>query len=369
MYDLIVIGAGAVGLSVGRYFQVERGFRCLVVEKEARIGQGISSRNSEVIHAGLYYPSNSLKALLCVEGKKLLYHYLEKNGLPFRRCGKYIVATPGQEQELQDLFEQGRANGVDDLELVTGDTLHAEYAQLAPCPALSSPSTGILSADAWMRHLAGEFQAGGGDLALQSTFCAMTPGETGYDLTMSDAAGETITIHTDRVINATGLDALNVASLAGFPYVAQEYSVRHCKGSYFKVPGARGLFHNLIYPLPTPNSLGIHIRLDLLNEVLLGPDAEYLPGYEVDYTVDPALESEFRRQVCRFWPGVKDYPLEPDWAGIRPHLFIRDEFHHDFYIKAEDEAGCPGWVNLLGIDSPGLTAAMAMGPYIDRLWD
>ena len=369
MYKLVVIGAGAVGLSVARYFQVQRRWQCLVIEQEARVGQGVSSRNSEVIHAGLYYPTGSLKARLCIAGKLLLYHYLEQSNLPFRRCGKFVVAAPGQEGELEQLQQRARRNGLTDLELVEGKELPKRCNQLAPCPALYSPTTGILSAGEWMHHLAGEFQAAGGDLALQTAFTAMTPVPGGYELTMTADAGDAVTVRAERVVNAAGLSALEVAARAGFDYQARGYRLRYCKGSYFKVPGARGLFRHLVYPLPTAPSLGIHIRLDLLDEVRLGPDAEYLAENVPDYTVDPGAAGEFRRRVRRYWPGVDDYPLEPDWAGIRPHLFIGERLHHDFYIAAENGAGCPGWVNLLGIDSPGLTAAPALGPHIERLWD
>ena len=368
MYDLVIIGAGVVGLGVARHFQVERRWQCLVVEKEEQFGQGISSRNSEVIHAGLYYPTGSLKARLCVEGKERLYSYLQENRLPFRRCGKYIMAPPDRAPRLEQLQEQGRINGVHDLELVEGRRIQELYEELAPYPALSSPSTGILSADALMRHLAGEFRAAGGDLAVQTTFGAMTPKGEGYDLTLTDAAGDAVTVAAQRVVNAAGLDALEVANRAGFDYHQQGYRLRPCKGSYFKVPGARGQFHHLIYPLPTPNSLGIHLRLDLQDEVRLGPNAEYLPEQTGDYTVDPALEGDFRESVRPYWPKIDGYALEPDWAGIRPHLYVGSEFHHDFHIVAEREAGCAGWVNMLGIDSPGLTAALAFGPYIEGLW-
>ena len=368
MYDLIVIGAGAVGLSVARHFQAERHWRCLVLEKEPRIGQGISSRNSEVIHAGLYYPTGSLKAHLCLEGKERLYHYLERNSLPFQRCGKYVVAPQDHLDELEQLAKQGAINGVNDLEFIGAETMQHRIAELASGPALFSPSTGILSVDHWMRHLAGEFQAAGGDLALNTVFCTMEPEGESLHLTVRDPEGDTMTVQAEKVVNASGLSALEVAESAGFGYGERGYELRFCKGSYFSVPGARGTFQQLIYPLPTPNSLGIHIRLDLLGEVRLGPDAKYLPDHVPVYTVDPSLESEFRRQVREYWPAIDRYPLEPDWAGVRPHLFVGGSFHHDFFIRSEIEAGCPGWINLLGIDSPGLTAAMAVGPYLEILW-
>ena len=368
MYDLVIIGAGVVGLSIAQYFQVERHWQCLVVEKEEQFGQGISSRNSEVIHAGFYYATGSLKAGLCIEGKNRLYSYLKRNNLPFRRCGKYVLAPPDRTSELERLQTQGRINGVDDLEWVGGRQVQGLYRELAPHPALHSPSTGILSVDALMHHLAGEFRAAGGDLAVKTAFTAMTPQGEEYVLTLTSTSGEAVSLPAQRVINAAGLGALEVAGRAGFDYKERGYRLGHCKGSYFRVPGARRKFHHLIYPLPTPTSLGIHLRLDLQDEVRLGPDVEYLPDGIVDYTVDPALEREFRERVREYWPKIDGYDLEPDWAGIRPHLFVGSKRYHDFHIVDERDAGCPGWVNMMGIDSPGLTSALAFGPYINGLW-
>lgn len=172
----------------------------------------------------------------------------------------------------------------------------------------------------------------------------------------------------ERVINAAGLYALDVAEQAGFAYGKRGYAVRFCKGSYFKVPEARGLFRHLIYPLPGENYLGIHVKLDLIDEIGLGPDAVYQDENVIDYLVDPSREAHFRADVRQYWPMVDKFRLEADWAGIRPHLFLNSSHYRDFLITHETEAGCPGWVNMLGMDSPGLTAAMAIGPYIESLW-
>lgn len=368
MYQLAIIGAGAVGLSIARYFQVERGWACLVIEKEAAAGQGISSRNSEVIHAGIYYPTDSLKAELCVRGKERLYHYLERNDLPHRRCGKYVMAPPHEIDQLASLAKQGQANGVEDLLTVSGKDLQEIYPFLACRPALYSPGTGIFAVDRWIHKLRGEFQAADGDLALNTCFISMSPLNQGFDLDLEDISGEHEHILAERVVNAAGLNALAVAEQAGFGYGKRGYAVRFCKGSYFKVPDARGLFQHLIYPLPGENFLGIHVKLDLIDEIGLGPDAVYQDENVLDYTVDPSCEELFRSEVREYWPTVDEYRMEADWAGIRPHLFVADSHYRDFIIAHEADAGCPGWVNLLGMDSPGLTAAMELGPYIESLW-
>lgn len=368
MYELVIIGAGAVGLGLGRYFQVERGWRCLLVESEAAFGQGISARNSEVIHAGLYYPSGSLKAELCVSGRERLVHYLKQRDLPFRQCGKYVLAAPEAEAQLEQLYQQARDNGAGDVTLLERGAVRQIYAELSPFAALYSPNSGILSADAFMHQLAGEFQAAGGDLALQTAFRNMTPSGDGFEIALTDAAGETVAVPAERVINAAGLGALDVAGAAGFDYAGRGYRLRMCKGSYFRVPGARGAFKHLIYPLPTDNSLGIHLRFDLLDEVRLGPDAEYLDAEEPDFIVDPQRAADFRTAVEFYWPGIAAHTLEPDWAGVRPHIYRDGEYLSDFIIRDEAEAGSPGWVNMFGIDSPGLTATLAFGPWIAGLW-
>ncbi len=365
MYDLCVIGAGVVGLSIAHHFQTTRNANVLIVEKETQPGQGISSRNSEVIHAGFYYPTGSLKAHLCVDGKHRLYHYLSAKNLPHRQCGKYLVTQPHQEVQLQALHDQGHNNGVDDLKIVPTKELLAHYPDLLPCPALWSPSTGILSVDALIHQLAGEFQAANGDLAVGTRLLGAEKISEGYRLTVG-SGGDQMEVDALRVVNAAGLGALDVAESAGFTYKQQGYEIRFCKGSYFKVDGARGHFKHLIYPLPDPNSLGVHVRIDLQDEVSLGPNAEYLAHNDDDYTVSPALEADFRDHVRLYWPAVDQYEVHADWAGIRPHIFVRGNLYHDFHILDERHSGYPGWINLFGIDSPGLTSALAFGPYLGK---
>lgn len=364
----MIIGAGVVGLAIARYFSVELGWSCLIVEREDRFGLGVSSRNSEVIHSGLYYPPGSLKAQLCVDGNDRLYHYLERNSLPYRKCGKYILAAEGAESALDDLYDQGIANGVADLERLPPGGVQAVYAELSAGASLYCPGTGILSADALMTHLAGEYQANGGDLALQTTFEGMRSGKDHFLLDLRGADGEKVDIQTERVINSAGLQSFDLARLAGFDYTAAGYELRLCKGSYFSVQGARGMFEQLIYPLPSEVGLGIHLRLDLQGELRLGPDTEYLTGDTPEYTVDEKRKGLFLEAVAAYWPGIAERPIVPDWAGVRPHIYQNGQHHKDFIIRAESDSGYPNWINMLGIDSPGLTAALAFGPTIAQLW-
>lgn len=366
MYDLCVIGAGVVGLSIAHHYQTTHNVKILIVEKESQPGQGITARNSEVIHAGFYYSAGSLKANLCVDGKHRLYHYMKAKNLPHRQCGKYLVARPHQEAQLADLHAQGHKNGVDDLQIVSAKDLLSIYPDLSPCQALWSPSTGILSVDALIHQLVGEFQAADGDLAVHTRLLGAEKLGEGYRLTM-ESGGEQLEVDALRVVNAAGLGALDVAESAGFGYKQEGFELRYCKGSYFKVDGARRHFRHLVYPLPDPNSLGVHIRIDLQDEVSLGPNAEYLAENEVDYRVNPALEADFREHVRLYWPAVDKYAVHPDWAGIRPHIFVKGKLQHDFHILDETQSGYPGWINLFGIDSPGLTSALAFGPYLEDM--
>jgi L-2-hydroxyglutarate oxidase LhgO len=367
MYDLLVIGGGAIGLAVARYFQIEQGWQCLLVEKEGQVGQGISARNSEVLHAGFYYPTGSLKASLCVDGHQRLVNYVRANDLPHNLCGKYIVAEPADYPNLELLLDQGLENGVDTLKLVDSDVLPAVCNKLAPLPALFSPETGVFSAAAYMHRMAADFVAAGGDLATHTSFGTMEQIRDHYLVVLNDEQGEETTIETRRAVNSAGLGALDIADGAGFDYTARGYRLRYCKGSYFKVEGARTAIPTLVYPLPTSNSLGIHIKIDMQDEVHIGPNAQYMAENVEDYRVDPGLEAEYRREAELYWPSLTDSELTADWAGIRPHIYIDGQLHHDFHIIHETEAGCPGWINLLGMDSPGLTASMAVGPYIGEL--
>lgn len=353
--DCIVIGAGVVGLAVARAL-AERGLETLVLERERSIGNGTSSRNSEVIHAGIYYPAGSLKARLCVRGKTLLYEYCAARGVPHRRCGKYIVATsPEQLGQLEALQAAGRANGVDDLQLLSAaDAIAAEPA-LRCVAALASGSTGIIDSHALMLALQGDFEAAGGWVAFDAPVLA---GHCEADGVTLEIGGEQpMSISAGLVVNSAGLHAQSIArSLAGLdPAVVPQLYL--AKGNYYSLAG-RAPFSRLIYPVPEPGGLGVHLTLDLGGQARFGPDVEWVQ--DIDYRVDPGRAASFHDSIRRYWPALRDGALQPGYAGVRPKLTGPGDPAADFVIQTAREHGAPGLVNLFGIESPGLTASMAI---------
>jgi len=358
----VVIGAGVVGLAVARRIAL-CGVETVVLERASRPGTVTSSRNSEVIHAGIYYTPGSLKARLCVEGKALLYRYCEARGVDHRRCGKLIVAT-GERQRgrLDDIATTASANGVDDLQLIDRDQARVLEPELECVAALLSPSTGIVDSHGLMLALQGDLEAAGGLLAVASPFDDGALEDTGFRLrTGGDSAWQ---IETDRVVNCAGLAAQEVAAgLRGFP--ARHIPPLHlAKGSYFGL-GGRAPFSRLIYPVPENGGLGVHLTLDLGGRARFGPDVEWVD--RVDYDVDATRAEGFYAAVRRYWPGLRDGALSPDYAGIRPKLARPGGASVDFCIQGPAEHGVNGLVNLFGIESPGLTSSLAIADYVAGL--
>jgi L-2-hydroxyglutarate oxidase LhgO len=361
-----VIGAGVVGLAVAA--RLAPGSRDLaLLERHDRHGFETSSRNSEVIHAGMYYPAGSAKARLCVEGSRRLYEACEAHGLPCRRIGKIIVAATAEETPaLESLLALGTANGVE-LRRLSG----AETASLEPnvraVSALFSPNTGIVSAHALMDHLAREARAAGALIQLRSELVALERRVSDYRLTVRSPDGvESFT--SERVVNAAGLESDTVAALAGIDVEAAGYRLHWCKGSYFSVlPAKARLISRLVYPVPGPSSLGVHAVLGLEGRLRFGPDLEYLAERRADYRVDEARRAAFGAAVRRLVPAIRDQDLEPDMSGIRAKLQGPGEPPRDFVIREESDRGLPGLVSLVGIDSPGLTAALAIADEVARL--
>ena len=366
--EAVVVGAGVVGLAVARALAM-RGLETLVLERENAIGTGISSRNSEVIHAGLYYPGGSLKARLCVDGKRQLYAFCESHGVAYRRCGKLLVATDAEQLlGLQALQAQAAANGVDDLVLLDAAQARAMEPALTCLAALWSPSTGLIDSHALMLALQGDLERHGGMVALASPVQAVraSPGdhviEVGGALPMALAAR--------IVVNAAGLWAPALAqSTAGLPSSARP-TARFCKGNYFSLAG-RAPFSRLIYPLPQRAGLGVHLTLDLGGQARFGPDVHWLADdtqEPIDYTVHPARADAFYAEVRRYWPALPDGALQPAYSGVRPKLAGPGEPAADFRIDGPAEHGVPGLVNLFGSESPGLTASRALaGEVLSRL--
>ena len=366
--DAVVIGAGVVGLACARAL-AERGRAVIVLERHERFGVETSSRNSEVVHAGLYYPPGSLKAELCARGNPGLYAWCEANGVPHRRLGKLIVATTAEEEpKLAAILAQAEANGVRSLEPLTPAQAAALEPHVRCTAALWSPDTGIVDSHALMASLLADAEAHGATAAWRQAVCGVAPVAGGYRVTARDAGGECTSLETPSVVNAAGLDADRVAAVAGFDVEACGYRQHFAQGRYFRVAPAKAhLARHLIYPAPPKESLGIHVTLDLAGGVRLGPDLEYLAERRQVYEVDEGLRARFHAAVSRFLTGLEPEDLAPDLAGIRPKLQGPGEPFRDFVIREESERGHPGWVNLVGIESPGLTSCLEIGTLVATL--
>ncbi|MCM8596956.1 NAD(P)/FAD-dependent oxidoreductase [Accumulibacter sp.] len=359
-----VIGAGVVGLACARAL-AQRGIETLIVERRNSFGSETSSRNSEVIHAGIHYPEGSLKAQLCVAGRHALDDYCARHVVGYRRCGKLIVATArSQHARLEALLAQGRANGVEDLRLLDAEQARRLEPELCCTAALLSPSTGIVDSHGLMLSLLGDAQSAGALLAVNSPLRRGWVETAGFVLETGGAAG--VRFRADLVVNAAGLWAPAVAaSLSGFP-AGRLPTTYLAKGNYYALSG-RSPFSRLVYPLPEPGGLGVHLTLDLAGQARFGPDVEWLPGPvrdgEIgwpDYRVDPARADAFYAAIRRYWPALGDGTLVPAYSGIRPKIAGPDDPPADFLIQGPRDHGIPGLVNLFGIESPGLTACLAI---------
>ncbi len=364
--DCVVVGAGVIGLAVARALSLS-GHEVIVLEGEATTGAHTSSRNSEVIHAGIYYAANSLKARLCVPGKEALYAYCASRGIAHRRTGKLIVATaPDQIATLERLRRTGRANGVTDLELIDGQAALQLEPRLRSVGALLSPSSGILDSHALMLSLQGEAESHGCVIALRHSLRrgVARPGE--FLLDVAAQGGENSRLSCRVLVNAAGLGAPAVArSLDGMPDGAiPSYTL--VKGSYFGFRG-RAPFTRLVYPVPGRASLGIHFTLDLAGQARFGPDQEVVTG--IDYGVDPARARHFYTAVREFFPGLEDDALQPAYSGIRPRVDGGSGGSADFTVQGPDIHGVVGLINLFGIESPGLTSSLAIGEHVRALID
>ena len=358
--DAVVIGAGVVGLAVARALALA-GREVIVLEAEDAFGTGTSARNSEVIHAGIYYPTGSLRAQLCVRGKALLYDHCQRHHVPHQRCGKLIVATQaGELAALDKLHATAQANGVHDLQRLSAAEAQALEPALHCVGALLSPSTGIIDSHGLMLSLLGEAEAHGAMLALCSPVLGGRVTDEGIVLRVGgDVGGESpMTLCARTVVNSASLQAPALArAIQGQP--AQHIPQDHlAKGCYFTLPG-RAPFSRLVYPAPGQSShLGVHLTLDLGGQARFGPSFEWVDT--IDYTVDPAGADGFYAEVRRYWPGLPDGVLQPGYAGIRPKITGPGEPAADFRIDGPALHGVPGLVNLFGIESPGLTSSLAI---------
>ncbi len=365
--DTLVVGAGAVGLAVGRAL-AQAGREVVVAEAADGIGQGVSSRNSEVIHAGLYYTPGSAKARLCVRGKQLMYELCERQGLPHRVCGKLVVATDeAQHAALKALQDKAGRNGVP-VDWLTADQARQREPALHCTAALWSPTTGIVDSHAFMLALQGDLERAGGMVALCSRVQGLRFTAEGVVVQVR-SEGVDSTLLARRVVNAAGLHAVALARQMEGLAAEQLPPAGFAKGSYFTLTG-RSPFQCLVYPAPVDAWLGVHLTLDLGGQARFGPDLEWLDvraPEEIDYTVHPARANGFEEAIRRYWPGLPGGALQPGYSGVRPKIHRPGEPAPDFRIDGPAQHGVPGLVNLFGIESPGLTSSMAIGEAVGEL--
>jgi len=365
--DVAIIGAGVIGLATAREIAQEKK-GVFVFEKNRTFGLETSSRNSEVIHAGIYYPEDSLKAKLCVEGKSLLYKLCDKHNIAYKKCGKIIVAADENEINwLKELYEQGRKNGVADLVLLSRTELKKLEPNIEARTGLLSPSSGILDSYALLKFLYSQAREKGAEFVFDTKVIGIERAGAKYKVQIKDRDGISAFV-AHVVVNCAGLNSDKIAQLAGLDIDKAGYKLHYCKGEYFSLDSKyRNLVSRLIYPVPEQVGHGIHWRQGLDGRVLLGPSAHYVET--IDYAVDETYKQYFYNSAKRFLPFVELEDLAPESAGIRPKLQGPDEAFRDFVIAHEEEAGFPGLINLIGIESPGLTAFPAIARYVSRMVD
>ncbi|KZY70994.1 hypothetical protein A3742_11410 [Oleiphilus sp. HI0071] len=367
--DTVVIGAGVVGLAVARALAMS-GRSVWILDKEEGFGRQTSSRNSEVIHAGIYYQLDSLKARLCVRGKHLIYQYLEDNSLPFARCGKLIVATnDSQADRLAQIKLQAKANQVEDLEQLGMVQIRAQVPEINATSALLSPSTGIVDSHAYMQSLLHDAEMSGATFLPNTEIEVRSVSPNKFEL---ELLGQNALLECSELVNAGGLFSSSLLSqVETFPKHCLPEPV-YAKGSYFSYSGSVP-FKQLIYPVPEEGGLGVHLTLDLSGAARFGPDVEWLKvngnaGLNAfDYSVDKAKKAQFVDRIKSYWPSLDESKLHADYSGLRPKIRFNGELYPDFCIQSESEHGISGLVNLFGIESPGLTASLAIGEFVEDL--
>jgi len=358
--DCVVIGAGAIGLAVARQL-ARAGHDTVILEKNAHIGMETSARNSEVIHAGLYYPQGSLKARLCVRGKALLHDFCAAHGVPHRRIGKLVVGHAGQEGQIATLLDTATANGVTDLQPLDRAAIAALEPEVSADIGFLSPSTGILDSHQYMLALLGDTT-----LVREAEVTALRRGGEGWHLSVRNG-DENLMLEARMVVNAAGLWAQTVARrIEGLADIPQ---LHLAKGRYAALSG-KAPFRHLVYPVPEPGGLGVHVTLDLAGQARFGPDVEWLDGNDpaaIDYAVPGGIAADFAPRIARWWPGARADRLTPDYSGVRPKLSGPGAANADFRIDGPATHDLPGLVNLFGIESPGLTASLAIAEQVEEM--
>jgi len=367
--EITIIGAGVIGLAIaGEVSQRTSGL--FLVERHSTFGQETSSRNSEVIHAGIYYTKGSLKSQLCVEGKQLVYDFCRKYDIPFKNCGKLIVATDEHEVGILEGIKRTAARNGVDLELIGKDRIGEMEPHISALKALWSPSTGIVDSHCLMKQLETNTINNGGHIAYASEVISIRRISDGYEIVVLDADKKQYTFSSRIVINSAGLFSDKISLMAGMK--DENLRIMFCKGEYFGIkPPKNRLISRLVYPIPHTNmeGIGIHVTIDMSGGVKLGPDVTYLDSNIYDYSVDPSKQEAFFRSARKFLPFLEYEDIAPEMAGIRPKIQKPGEPQRDFYIEEESARGCHGFINLIGMESPGLTSSLAIAKYVNRLID
>ena len=362
--EIAIIGAGVVGLAIAA--EVAKGREVYVLEKNETFGQETSSRTSEVIHAGIYYPLGSLKAKLCVAGNAMLYELCEEHGIGYKKLGKLVVATEDEEiKELEGLLENGQKNGIS-LEFLSKGEVRKLEPKVSAVAAIFSPSTGIVDSYGLMKYFLGVAKDNNAKIVYKAKVVGIEKLTDKYKVTVEDTAGN-FSFLTRVLINSAGLNSDRIAEVAGIDIAKAGYQLHYCKGEYFST--SQAVTKRLIYPVPKPNEggLGIHIIPDLQGRIRLGPNAQYVD--KIDYKVDEKWKREFYDSAKKLLPFIEYDDLEPDFAGIRPKLQGPGEDFRDFVIRHEHDKGLEGFINLIGIESPGLTASPAIAKYVRSIVD
>lgn len=365
--DITIVGAGVIGLAIAARLS-EESENIFVVEKHSTFGQETSSRNSEVIHAGIYYPFKSLKAKLCVEGKILLYDFCSKKNIPFNNCGKLIVATSPEEiPVIEEIRERALKNGVE-LELIDKHRIAELEPEIFAVRALYSTSTGIVDSHSLMKQFETDFINAGGQISYNSEVTGIKKIREGYEISVLDGDKSHFKFTSRKLINSGGLTSDLISEMAGIH--DENLKIRFCKGEYFRInPPKNRLVKRLVYPVPHPNmeGIGIHVTVDMAGGVKLGPDVTYLDSNIYDYKLSPSKHEIFFSSAKKFLPFLEPEDIAPEMAGIRPKTQKPGESVRDFYIKEESARGFPGLINLIGMESPGLTSCIAIARYVSEL--
>ncbi len=363
--EIVIIGAGVVGLAIAKEFSSN--FFCVVLEKHSSFGCETSSRNSEVIHAGLYYPKNSLKTELCIKGNRLLYEFAEKYKIPYRRIGKLVVAVKKeQEEKLNSIYENAIKNGVNGIEFVSNKYLQTFSSSINSQSAFISKNTGIIDTHSYMRCLEALASENGAIFSYNSKVIDIEKTNNEFDILIKTVEGEIFSLKSPIIINSAGLHSDEIANMVGIS--DENLKLNYCKGHYFKINSNKFNIKHLVYPVTDSSyGLGIHLTVDLNGDLKLGPDTLFLSNRQINYNVPTQLAEKFYNAGQTYIKGLTIDMLSPDYAGIRPKLQKPDEQFRDFYIKNETERNLDGFINLIGIESPGLTASLAIAKHVKEL--